>query len=494
MNPPDGTRDIAVTPSAHGLSARIVPRDLGLAPQRVWNPSPSAQHRTESCDLPMRIDIGVRGTPECGAKYSPPPFAVVVEGDACAALVAVSADAGWHRWNHVILEVDADGVFASIDLEGATEPAEAAAHVRLHVIPAETGEARHALLARGMARLYPEAAVNPPPPADWWTQPIYCGWGDQVTTSMWLEGVGPERRALAYCLQGLYERWIARLDEADVPFGTIIIDAGWSPAGMWEPTPTMWPDLRGFIDVQHAKGRRVLLWLATWMYDGLPDEWCIHVGDRPITSDPTHPDYLAHARRQVQRLIGPDGFDADGFKMDQLAYCPTAGPGRFAPRFGWPTHNEPDGPPLRTHGDGFGCELLHTLQKTIHDAAKEAKPDALITSSTVHPYYRDTLDMVRIHDMGHVAPDIFDAMRARVDLARAALPGKLIDTDDWIHTDYDMWMRYTCGSHALGVPCIFYAERFQKDWHNEPATVSIPMADLRTIAAAWRDAGFRAGE
>jgi hypothetical protein len=129
------------------------------------------------------------------------------------------------------------------------------------------------------------------------------------------------------------------------------------------------------------------------------------------------------------------------------------------------------------------------LQKDIYRAAKDAKADALITSSTVHPYFHDTFDMVRLHDMGHVAPDIFAAMRARADLAHAALPGKPIDTDDWIHSDYEMWMRYTSGSGILGVPCIFYAERFMLDWSKEPATKLVPLRDLRRIAKAWARAG-----
>ena len=68
------------------------------------------------------------------------------------------------------------------------------------------------------------------------------------------------------------------------------------------------------------------------------------------------------------------------------------------------------------------------------------------------------------------------------------LPGKLVDTDDWIHTDYALWHRYTSGSHVLGVPCIFYAERFMADWHGETPTLPIPIADLEAIGDAWRAA------
>ncbi len=473
------------------LSLRLTADDLGFVPERVWNPSPSRAHRTEPYPVPQALRIGIQGNQETGAKFSPPPFAVEVEGDGDGArtLLSVAADAGWHRWNEVVFETQADEVVCSIDLEGHTSPAEAAEHVRLLVLPAEADESRHESLARGLRAGYPEAfrpADNAP---EWWAKPIYCGWGEQVSTCMWLEGPGPEDRALAYCLQGLHQRSLRRLDEAEVPIGSIIIDAGWSPAGVWEPDTVKWPDLRGFIDAQHHAGRKVLLWLATWLWDGLPDEWCVFAGDVKLTTDPTNPDYMACLRERVMRLVSPEGLDADGFKIDQLAYCPNQRRPRGGPRFGrTDSYDAPDAP-IRLHGDGWGCELLYALQKAIYDAAKSAKPDCLITSSTVHPYFHDTFDMTRLHDTGIVSGDVIEAMKARSDLSRAALPGKPIDADDWVSTDYDQWMRYTCGSHALGVPCLFYAERFMADWRNEPTTTLIPLEDLRRIGEAWRQAG-----
>ena len=471
------------------LVGRAAASELDLAPERVWNPSPSADHRTEPYPLPKRIEMGIRGTDESGAKYSPPPFAVVVEGEGRSALVSVVAEGGWHRWNQAVFETNAGGVTVTLDLEGHTDADLAAGHVELAVVEAEGGEAPMELLARGLRELYP-AASAPRDVPDWWLRPIYCGWGDQVTVSMWLEGVGPEGRAVAYCIQGLYERWIRRLEEADVPVGTIIIDAGWGPCGRWEPDTVRWPDLRGFVDRQHEAGRRVLLWGATWLWDGLPDEWCIFSGEHKLTADPTNEEYREFLRGQVRRLISPDGFDADGFKIDQLGYSPTERAPSGGARFGAIGYHESQPVRIRPAGDGWGCKLLRQHQKDIYDAAKSATPDALITSSTVHPYFHDTFDMVRLHDMGHVAPDIMAAMQARADLARAALPGMPIDADDWVHTDYDLWMRYTAGSHEIGVPCILYAERFMLNWQEEPATRLIPMEDLRSIGEAWREAGL----
>ena len=97
--------------------------------------------------------------------------------------------------------------------------------------------------------------------------------------------------------------------------------------------------------------------------------------------------------------------------------------------------------------------------------------------------------MTRLHDTGQVTGDVVEAMKARADLSRAAVPGKPIDADDWVHSDYEQWMRYTCGSHAIGVPCLFYAERYLYDKQGDAFTEVIPLDDLREIARTWDEAG-----
>jgi len=255
-----------------GLERVVTPGEIGFTPTAVWNPSPTIHHNTDPWPLPKEMVIGPEITEETGSRFSPPPCAFVVEDGEHRALVAVGADPGWHRWNEMTFKVEGARIAVKIDLEGKTSPNEALGHIRLYVLDGKPGESRHALLARGLSALYPRAFEPVASPPEWWNKPIYCGWGDQVTISMYLEGVGPEPRAVNYCTQGLHERWINRLDKAGVPFGTILIDHGWSPAGDWRPILTRWPDLKGFIRRQHELGRRVLLWLATWLWDGLEDE------------------------------------------------------------------------------------------------------------------------------------------------------------------------------------------------------------------------------
>jgi len=482
------SRNFVFQTSDKKLQLTLSASELGFAPLTIWNPSPSVHHRLTPYDVPQKIHLGMRDNEHTAAKYSPAPYAVLIEAGEQRAFVGVVADDGWHRFNDVYFEATETAVTVTIDLEGRTDPAEMVKHVKLDVIPADAGESRHDTLRRALMVQYPGAQTKSEPP-EWWLRPIYCGWGDQDTFAFHHEGIGPECRALAYCIQGLYERWVRVLEKHNVPVGTITIDAGWSQSGVWQPDEIKWPDLRKFVDDQHARGRKVLLWISTWLWEGLPEELCVMGDGKPITADPTNPAYLELVKEWVTQLLSPDGYNADGFKIDQLSYSPThRAPTIFGPRFGsCIDHDEPI-ENITMHGDNWGAELLHDYQKAIYDAAKAAKPDALITSSTVHPYFHDTFDMVRIHDMGNVAEDIMAAMKARCDLGRAAVPGKPVDADDWIHTDYQLWLDYTCNSHTLGVPCIFYAERFMANWHEEPATK--PITDLPTIAAAWKAAGF----
>ncbi len=471
------------------LVLNIFAAAIGFAPKRVWCPAPSIEHRTAPYPAPGTIRIGTKDTAEAGARFSPSPYAVVVESGTHRAFIGVQAEAGWHRWNYAAFDVTSRGVRVRVDLEGHTPLPAAAKHIRARVIAGAAGEDRYALLRRGLARLYPAAykARARKTPA-WWSRPTYCGWGDQVGMSLALEGPGLESRCLAYCIQGLYERWIRRLDEAGVPFGTVIVDGGWSPGGVWKPHPAQWPDLKGFIAGQHEKGRRVLLWTPLWYHDGLPDAWCAFAGKKRLAADPTHPAYRRFLAAQVRHLLSPDGFDADGFKVDMLSCIPCERGARSYEHFGRNRAIADPHPLIRLHVRAWGCELLYLLQKTLYRAAKAAKSDALVTSSSVHPYFHDTFDMVRLHDTGAVKGDVIAAMKARADLARATLPHHLVDADDWIPYDFGKWLRYTSNSHRIGVPCLFYSERFVRSFDAEPVAPPVRLATLRKISRAWRKA------
>jgi hypothetical protein len=483
---------INLTPATQDfLCATITAKQLGYTPQQVWSASPSVQFE-RTYDVPKTLRVGMSfAFEESGTRFSPPPYAVVVIGDGHATLVTVAAAKRWHRWNTVRFRVTVRGVEVRIDFEGHTPVADAAKHVHVELLDGREHEPPLALLARGLKQSYPAASRSTSRKPDWWRRPIFDG-GEQVSTMLHLEGAGCETRCKAYCIQGLYERWLRRLEAADVPIGTVCIDVGWSSGGVWAPHPYQWPDLRQFIDNQHRKGRKVLLWIPMWFCEGLPDAWCMRAGKQRLVADPTHKGYRAFLREQVARLVSPgkQGFDADGFKVDMLQYVPCerdiVGVEYWGRQTAVASGRRRAQITLADAATGWGCELLYLLQKQIHDAAKSEKPDCLISSSTAHPYFHDTFDILRLHDTNAMKPDIFTVMKARADLVRAALPNHLIDADNWIHSDYAQWLDYTLRSHEIGVPCIFFAERFVASWDTEPLTTPIPLRDLRRIGRVWR--------
>lgn len=473
------------------ISASIDSSCLGFTPKEIWSPSPSIEHRTSPYKVPKKLIIGVRGCKETGAKFSPPPFAVIVNGEKEKVFIGIFAEPGWHLWNTAYFDATEKGITVKIDLEGHSNPSDVIEHTKLYVVYGKQEEKDHQLLAKGLKLSYPDGSAhfhkNIP---SWWLMPIYCGYGDQVGISYELEGPdGPESRALAYCIQGLYEKWINILDEEKVPVGTIIIDAGWSEGGNWIPNRIQWPDLRSFIDRQHKKGRKVLLWIATWFTEGVPDHWCIFCGDKKLTVDPENYSYIKFIQNNIRKLLSSETgcYNADGFKIDQLAYVPTERNPLGGEHFGRQVKISENYQRVNHRGLLWGCELLYKLQKEIYTAAKNVKKDCLITSSTVHPYFHDTFDMVRLHDVGYIFPetDVLSAMKARADLAKAALPSHPIDSDDWVHSYYDKWLDFTTKSMTIGVPCIFYAERFVLI---RPVSGVLPVKrdDLRKIARAWK--------
>ncbi|HRS06713.1 MAG TPA: hypothetical protein P5065_06710 [Candidatus Ratteibacteria bacterium] len=465
--------------------------EIGFAPQEIWSPSPSVEHRTKPYKVPRELEVGIRSTREVSAKFSPPPFAVIIKGKDRKIFVGICAEKNWHLWNFAFFKATRTDISVRIDLEGHSNPDDVAKHVNLVIVYGYNGESDHHLLSRGLNLTYPDGGIHPQGKIpSWWLMPIYCGYGDQVGIMFEFEGgKGPECRALAYCIQGLYERWINILDEENIPFGTIIIDAGWSSGGNWVPNKIQWPDLRGFIDRQHKKGRKVLLWIATWFTEGIPDEWCIFAGDRKLVVDPENYSYILFLRENVHRLLSPEKgcYNADGFKIDQLSYVPTEREPIGGEHFGRPVILGNQHDRIEHKGLLWGCELLYKLQKEIYSAAKNAKKDCLITSSTVHPYFHDTFDMVRLHDAGVILPetDVLTAMKARSDLAKAALPSHPIDSDNWVHSYYEKWLDFTMKSYSIGVPCIFYAERFVC-FRPVPKVLPIKKKDLRLIAQAWK--------
>ncbi|WP_282944983.1 hypothetical protein [Cellulomonas endometrii] len=335
------------------------------------------------------------------------------------------------------------------------------------------------------------------PRAAWWSEPVFCGWGAQCARAplpgepaahpYYLEDLGPAvvppglPIAPDLARQDVYDELLDHLAAHDVVPGTVVIDDKWQAAyGTGEVDTGRWPDLRAWVAARHAAGQRVLLWWKAWDPEGLPaDECLVDAGGRPVAVDPASPAYRERVRRTVAHLLGPDGIDADGFKVDFTQRSPAGhAVHRHAAAAGTePGVPRPDGP--------WGAAALHALLHDLYRAAKAAKPDALVVTHTPHPAFADVCDMVRLNDVlerdtdAAVVP-LADQMRVRRSIARAALPGHLVDTDQWPMLDVAQWRDYVAAQAEGGVPALYYAERVDRS--GEPLTP----ADLALVADGWR--------
>jgi hypothetical protein len=322
-----------------------------------------------------------------------------------------------------------------------------------------TGLRRHRddLVVRGAA-----PAPEPREPPAWWREPIFCGWGAQchlAETSG--EGIAADRAT-----QENYDAFLGRLESEGVVPGTVVLDDKWQATyGRNEPDPAKWPDLRGWIASRHAGGQKVLLWWKAWDAEGLPPELCIRsaAGD-PLGLDPSNPEAREALRESVHSMLSPSGLDGDGLKVDFTARTPSG----FA---------------IQRHGTSWGIALLHELLAVVHAAAKEAKPDALVMTHTPHPAFAGVTDMIRLNDMVTGAASILPQMRHRAEVARAACPELLIDTDDWRIPSLGEWREYVEEKPALGIPSLYYADAVDATGEAfEPRDYEA----LRRTWAAWR--------
>ncbi|RIQ18866.1 alpha-amylase family protein [Jiangella rhizosphaerae] len=377
------------------------------------------------------------------------------------------------------------GFLLRLDYEGHTVIGDGFRTPALVLRPAATpwqalADYRDDLVAHGLA-------PSPPAPGpDWWGEPIFCGWGAQCARIAALRvepagaadgliGAATAATAAHLARQDVYDEFLAILDKGGLDPGTIVIDDRWQAAyGTGDVDLDHWPDLRGWIAERHAEGRKVLLWWKAWDPQGLPVEECVTdpLG-RPVAVDVANPAYRDRLRRIVAGLLGPDGLDADGFKVDF-------------------TQRSPSGESLRGAEGPWGIAALHTLLATMSEAAKAAKPDALMVTHTPHPSFGDVCDMVRLNDVleRDNAGDpvhVVEQLRFRFGVADSSLPGHLVDTDQWPMPDRASWRAYVEAQATLGplaVPALYYLESI--DGSGEELTGD----DLGLVASSW--AAYRA--
>jgi hypothetical protein len=296
--------------------------------------------------------------------------------------------------------------------------------------------------------------------ANWWSRPIFCGWGEQNVTAIRMGGIPSNTLAR----QETYDKFLAIIREKGLRPGTIVIDDKWQKAyGTCEVDTGKWPDLRRWIDERHAEDRHVLLWYGAFSAEGLPEEETIKDPQGRIEcADPTSPAYQARIREMMHRMLSPDSgcYNADGIKYDWTG--------------------APFGPGYTVHGSEWGIELHKLYTKLVYDAAKAAKPDALVITHTANPYYSECTDMIRLNDIFVGCREIADMMRHRQRIARIACPHALIDCDNSSAPDHTEWLQYTRSQPELGVPSLYFLTGF------DGTMEKITDEDWEALGGIWR--------
>jgi len=265
----------------------------------------------------------------------------------------------------------------------------------------------------------------------WHGETLACSWRYQRE----VEGNRPGRwqATEANC-----ETAVRMLEDKGISFGTFIVDDFWGAKhGIWEEDPERWKSLRGFIDRQHAKGRRVLLWVCT-DGEGLPAEELVSDNQWNLES----PAFQARLREAARRILSSDPgcYDADGVKFD---FTSTAGATK-----------------------GFrGCGYIRRRFEMLTEALLAVKPEALLDYQCTNPYFTHALTMLRLNDYFGAPQHGLREMRLRAKIAEICAPGALRDTDHVSFRRYSYRGTYDFfrHQHEFGVRSLYLTTKDLED-------------------------------
>jgi hypothetical protein len=289
--------------------------------------------------------------------------------------------------------------------------------------------------------------------ARWHHLPVFCGWAEQTVESV-PAGQAPNQLAT----QANYENWIAVLEQRALPFGTIVIDDKWQKGyGTFEVDTQKWPDMKGFVAAQHAKGRHVILWVPLAHADGLPGSLCLQVAGKCAGADVGKPEYEAWLRPRIRHLVQDIG--VDGFKEDWVDAPSIAG--------------------LPLSGGLAGIEFVRRFQWILYDETHKAKPDALVETQTVNALFRESSDVTRLNDIWYATRNVPGMMRLRARIAHIS-GWPVLDTDNASSTNLKEWWDYMQAQPLIGIPALYFVTK------TESTQESPTDAQWAALAGLWR--------
>ncbi|MGC1300072.1 MAG: TIM-barrel domain-containing protein [Alloacidobacterium sp.] len=286
----------------------------------------------------------------------------------------------------------------------------------------------------------------------WHHLPIFCGWAEQT-----VESVPQGGSANKLSTQANYEKWLATLEERGLPVGTVVIDDKWQQGyGSFDVDQQKWPDFKGFIAAQHAKGRHVVLWVPVADIDGLPPSLCVNYQGKCVIADVGKPEYEAFLRPRIRHLVQDLG--VDGFKEDWV--------------------RSPAAPGLPLTGPATGIEFVRRFQSILYSETHKWKPDAMVETQTTNALFRESSDVIRLNDIWYASRNVPEMMRLRARMANIT-GWPLIDTDNASATNLKEWWNYMQAQPSIGIPALYFVTRTETTQETPSA------ADWTYLAVLW---------
>lgn len=297
----------------------------------------------------------------------------------------------------------------------------------------------------------------------WWKRFVADCYGDQCTQLQYNWLTADDWASPDYNTQWLYN-W---LDNAEKRLGqtdfTIVIDAFWQYEWSIDPYPDQnrFSELRGFMDECHRRGHKVLLWILPFAADTrkhLPQETQTLAERFQVLScdknNIPHVDWSSdHIEQYITELCRvlfsneSDCLDADGVKID--------GPFLISDPMST-SYSHPE--------KGIGVKELLRFYRMFTSTAQQFKPDALINTSTVNPFFENDIHINRLGDQS-----VREEREIRARIASLVAPNMLLDSDcvfnsEHIKEDYLVATVYS-------VPYLYCTEEFAFGERPDDATM-----------------------